>query len=120
MLDLLTDCLAAYRLTRLVTADTITEAPRRAVVELAYDLAQLDPPGPRDSEPISDWVADQRARGLEVPKLADLVTCRWCTGMWVAGGVGIARLVAPRAWSWWSRMLAVASGAALIAGMEQD
>lgn len=120
MLDLLTDALAAYRITRLVTADTITEKPRRALVDLAYDLADEDAPAPGMGEPISDWVADRRAHGDEVPWLADLITCRWCAGVYVAGFVAVARLTVPRLWGWSARVLTVAASAALVAGMERD
>jgi hypothetical protein len=54
------------------------------------------------------WVS-QRSRFL-----SDLLACYWCTGMWVAAGVSLARTVAPRQWGWVARMLAVAAAVGLV------
>jgi hypothetical protein len=54
------------------------------------------------------------------PRLATLVTCRWCAGIWIAAGVGLARSVAPRAWSPVARALALSAGAVLLARLEDD
>lgn len=91
--ELLIDVVAGYRLTRLVTADTITEGPRRAVATFAgFDV------DPAPEYPVHEQVADARSEGA-VPKLADLVTCRWCAGVWVGLGIVAARRLAPRTWS---------------------
>lgn len=114
-LQLVVDGLAAYRLTRLVTADTITEAPRDAIVRRAYEAA-----GVADRKhPDVSW-SELAMADDEAPKLATLVTCRWCTGVYVAIGVTVARRVAPRLWGPVADMLATASAAALVAGLEQD
>lgn len=117
-LDLLVDALAAYRLTRLVTADTITEPLRARIVIDAFVKAGLDVPAGENAEGI---VEVSQALGLPaqlVPKLATLVTCRWCAGVWVAAGVVVAATVAPRPWRWVARALAVSAAAALIARAE--
>ena len=109
------DALAAYRLTRLVTADTITEPPRDQLVKWAYGHA-----GVADRKhPDVSW-SELAMADDEAPKLATLVTCRWCTGVYVAIGVTVARRVAPRWWAPVADMLATASAAALVAGLEQD
>lgn len=116
VLELVVDALAAYRLTRLASKDTITLPIRAAIIRAAY--AARD--GSHTSG-LTDAEWEQRVfLNDDPPKIAELVTCRWCTGMWVAFGVLAARTVAPRAWSPVARALACASGAALLAGLEKD
>lgn len=118
MIPLILDALAAHRLTRLVTADVITAPVRDRIIEWAYG---------RDGAP-SEVLDDAEAYGWteaalnddDPPKLATLVTCRWCTGAWVAAAVVAARYLAPRAWHPVATALAVSSAAALIAGLEDD
>lgn len=114
---LVLDALAAYRLTRLVTADTITEPVRRWLVEDAYHAVERQMPVVQDGATVEERVA---ADDEEPPKLATLLTCRWCAGMWVAAGVVAARIVAPRLWQPASEVLAVSAGAALLAAIEDD
>jgi hypothetical protein len=115
-LELLVDAAATHRLTRLVTADSITEPLRYRIVAALIVDAQGHPL-------TDDQVAAPDATELVVvtptaPKLAVLLTCRWCAGMWVAGGVGLVRLVAPRGWDRAARVLACSSAAALLAAIE--
>lgn len=127
--DLFTDALAAYRITRLVTKDTITEDLRGRVVRWAYRRA-----GPRvyemaadllkgtpglDPQRASDWPEIVEVDD-EPPKLATLVTCPYCVGVYVGFAVLAARRLAPDAWRATSEALALAAGAALIAGLEKD
>ena len=109
-LTLLVDVLATYRLTRLATADVITEPARRAVVKKVGAEApqELDDPSAQD-------IVESMKRP---PRLATLITCRWCAGIWIAAGVTIARTLAPRAWTPVARGLALSSGAVLLAGLE--
>lgn len=123
-LGLLVDGLAVYRLTRLATKDTIFDGPRDLIVQKAYErtgrLAELveltdyDGDGPirpgalADAVPLDDFA----------PKLATLVTCRWCAGVWVGFAAVAARAVAPKLWDPFARALAVASVAPLLAGFE--
>jgi hypothetical protein len=109
---LVVDALAAYRLTRLVTADVLTEDARRTVVDVAYSLAGRVPPEADTAEEVVAADPD------EPPKLAVLVTCRWCAGMWVALGV----VFIARRFRWWPAMadaLALSATAALVAGLEE-
>ena len=71
-LDLVTDCVAAWRLTHLIVEDHFPP------VERARDklLRRLGPEHPGSY----------------------LVTCTFCMGVWVGAAVTVARLVAPRAW----------------------
>jgi hypothetical protein len=91
-LEIAVDLLATYRLTRLATADAIGEPARLAVEE----------------------------RRGEDSKLATLVRCRWCAGMWIAGGVVLARHLVPKAWDPMSKALAFSAGAGLLAALEDD
>lgn len=129
MLTLVLDALATYRLTRLVTADVITRPLRERIVEATYradgarvqwDDGELTVhlPG-RPSVTANQW-DHVPSRDDTPPKLATLVTCRWCTGMWVAMGVLVARRLFPRAWGAVAEALAFSAAAALVAGLEDD
>lgn len=107
---LLIDVLATYRLTRLVTADVISEPIRQALLRT---VGAEPPPGADD--PTAEEVVESLAHP---PRLATLITCRWCAGMWIAGGVSVARALAPRAWAPLSRGLALSAGAVLLARLE--
>lgn len=112
--ELATDAVAGYRITRLLTADTITARPRAAVIRWSYgDRADdLEATSPHDS-----W--DERAMNdPDAPALATLATCRWCAGVWVAGAVVAARRLAPRWWQPVAEVAVVAAAAALLAGSE--
>lgn len=60
-LDAATVALASFRVTRLVTSDTIADAPRHAVERWAYSVP---PPSARR-------------------EIATLVSCNYCAGWWV-------------------------------------
>lgn len=127
------DALAAYRITRLITTDTITRPLRARVIRFAY----YGEPGPVPQMPSAGgpWTspASPRARRIDwseweehaitdedAPPLAEWVTCRWCAGVWAAAGVTIARRVAPRLWSPVAVVLATSAAATLVAGLEND
>lgn len=123
-LALLLDALATYRLARLVTADGIADGPRDAVVRAAYEIAGRAEEA-RQTEP--DVAAGERAAWSnyamdddDPPKLAELITCRWCAGMWLAAAVVAMRRMAPRAWSPVAAVLAFSAAAALLARLEDD
>ena len=109
MIPLLLDFLSAYRLTRLITADTILDGPRDALVRWAY--------GNSNEADDGQW-ADFAMDDPQAPKLATLAVCRWCAGMWVSFGVVVARRRFPRQWAPIAEALALSAGAALIAGLE--
>jgi hypothetical protein len=108
--DLLVDGLATYRLTRLATADVISEPARMAVLR----SVGAEPPSGED-DPTAEQVVDAMD---DPPRLATLVTCRWCAGMWIAGGVAAARHLAPQQWTPVARGLALAAAAVLLARLE--
>lgn len=109
------DALAAYRLTRLATADVISESWRRSVV----DRVVADEPDTADAR--SADTAQEVVDGLpDPPKVARLITCRWCAGIWIAGGVVAARRLAPRAWTPVATGLALSAAATLLARVEED
>ena len=108
----LIDVLATYRLTRLVTADVISEPVRMALLR----KTGAEPP-PGEDDPTAQEVVESLE---DPPRLATLITCRWCAGMWIAAGVSLARAVAPRAWEPVSRGLALSAGAVLLSRLEND
>lgn len=117
------DALAAYRLTKLVTSDTLLAKPREWAVQATYLQAQpervaeamqgMDPDCP------TAW-ADYAMGDERAPKLATLVTCRWCAGAWISLGVVAARRYCPKLWAPLARALAYSAGAALLARLEDD
>jgi hypothetical protein len=113
-LDFGIDALAAYRLTRLVTADIVSEPFRRSIVGwlLGWSEEQMASASPTAVEAV-----DAEA---EPPKVARLITCRWCAGVWVAFGVAGARVAAPRAWDPAAKALALSAASALIARLETN
>lgn len=78
--DLVEDGLATHRLTRLVLTDKISQPLRDKV------WAKFDPGSTR---------------------LGYLITCPWCTSIWIGAGVAVARHVTPGLWSVAARALAV-------------
>jgi hypothetical protein len=109
--ELVLDALATHRLVRLVTADVITQPARDRLVRWAYRRK-----GDEGQEPATGW-ADYAEADPDAPRLATLVTCRWCAGVYVAAGVVAARRWLP-GWGYVARVLAASSAAALLAAPE--
>lgn len=110
---LLVDAAAVYRLTRLVTADSIAEPIRDQWVRSVYAWAGRPVPDADDRE-LAEAVMDDP----DHPKMVELATCRWCSGMWLALGV----VFVARRFRWWPAMadaLACSAAAALLAGFEE-
>jgi hypothetical protein len=108
----LVDALATYRLTRLVTSDVISEPVRMALLR----STGAEPP-PGQDDPTAQELVDSLE---DPPRLATLITCRWCAGMWIAAGVTATRMLAPRAWGPASRGLALSAVAVLLSRFEDD
>lgn len=117
MIPLLLDALAAYRLTRLITADTILDGPRDEFVWRAYRAAGRDGEVNVHSPDWHGW-SDFALSEDDPPNPAAGILCRFCVGVWVGFGVVIARRLFPRAWPPIAEALALSAGAALIAGLE--
>ena len=105
------DALATYRLTRLATTDVISEPVRMAVLR----RVGASPPPNIDAATTAQKIVEELD---DPPGLATLVTCRWCAGMWIAAGVALARVAAPRAWDPVARGLALSATAVLLARAE--
>lgn len=119
-LELVLDAVAAYRLTRLATADTITESLRGSIITAIYawhgDEDQLALQ--REQNPFSTW-AEIVGDDPDAPKLATLVVCRWCAGWWISVAVVLMRRRHPRLWQPIAEVAACSAAAALIARLEK-
>lgn len=105
------DALATHRLARLVASDTITQPVRDRLI--MYWYARRGDRQARQGLPI-DWTGRALRDGPDAPKLATLITCRWCSSIWCAFAVVIARRLSPRAWAPVARLLAFSSVAGLL------
>lgn len=121
--DLAVDTLAIHRLTRLVTADTITRPLRVRVIAIAYGTDEWK--WPNDTVPVgatnalseSDWDALPHGDD-DAPKLAAFIVCPWCVGLWISFGVCVLRRYTPGVWEPVARALALSTAAAVIAAHE--
>lgn len=113
-MTLVVDALAAFRLTRLVTADKITAPTRDRIIRGAY--ARRGDTEARSFMPQFevDWTARAQDDGLEAPRLAQWISCSWCAGFWCATVVVVARRVVPRVWAPAAEALALSSAVGLL------
>ena len=91
---LIVDAITVYRLTRLVVVDGITEPVRERIISK------------RDGSTRDWW--------------EQLLTCRYCVGVWVGFGVMGARWLIPGVWTPIAYALAISAAAPLLAGLEPD
>lgn len=118
-LELVLDAVAAYRLTRLATADVITEPARSAIIEAIY--WRSDPEHAQaivDSQPYQTW-SERAMDDVDAPRWATLLVCRWCAGWWISVLVVVARRRWPRAWQPLAEVAACSAAAALLARLEK-
>lgn len=122
---LLVDAVAVYRLTKLITDDSLTQPLRDRIIEAGYigeGRGERAKASAQQRWGTDDWQEGDWQRVVEEdalpPKVAVLVTCRWCAGMWVSLGVVATRRLFPRAWPPLAEALAFSAGAALLAGLE--
>jgi hypothetical protein len=97
------NALAAYRLTRLWTRDSLPPLP----LVRQHVLDKLDE------------IQNRKGVPREHP-LAELVHCPWCVGFWISAGVVGAATFAPRAWRPLATALAFSAVVANIAVREPD
>lgn len=112
------DALAVYRLTRLATADVITQPIRDEVVCFAYVARDGDRATTERKRTDGRSWTEIAMDDPDAPKLATLVTCRWCAGVWISLAAVLARRRAPRAWAALADVSALSAAAALLAGLE--
>lgn len=91
------DALAVYRLTILVTRDTITEPVRQWIRAAGRTTAGV----PRPGRAAARWIFD-------------LVTCPWCSGVWIAGAVVLLTVYTPGGWKYAAYLLACAAVAGFL------
>jgi hypothetical protein len=82
--DVVTFGLATHKLTRIIARDWVTSPLRAPLVRYQ---------GPRPGGEVEESIRVQRGFRRAV---ADLLTCTYCLGPWVAGSLICARAVAPR------------------------
>jgi hypothetical protein len=90
---ILVDVLACYRITRLITVDTVFDRPRGWVSGEGKGTGQL----------------------VGHPKLALFIRCPHCVGVWVAGAIVALTELCPREWSYVAFVLTLAAGTSLAA-----
>lgn len=127
------DAVAVHRLTRLATADVVFAEPRAWLIRRSYERqadneakslnahlhGRLEPfaaARPSDLTPV-EW-AQLAIDDDNAPKVAALITCRWCSSTWIAVAVVIARRFVPRWWDPVARGAALSSVATLLARVE--
>ncbi|MBN7317911.1 hypothetical protein PROPHIGD79-1_105 [Mycobacterium phage prophi79-1] len=88
---------AVMRLTRLINADTILDAPRIAVARKARD-------GERSAAERRRWAV-----------FSDFLECPWCVGMWLSLAGAVAAVLV-LGWPWWA-VLPVGLACSQIVGM---
>lgn len=122
MIALLLDGLSAYRLTRLVTHDTLTAEQRDAIIRSAYEAAGRREEQERrfdaefeDGALPDTWAQIVVPNDPDPPKLATLVTCPHCAGVYVAFGVVILRRLFPKWWAPVAEALALSAVTGLLA-----
>lgn len=69
---------------------------------------------------VEDRIADRPRDALTTRSVFadDLLSCRWCSGVWVSAVVVAARVTCPRVWAPVGRALALSAVAGLLAGLE--
>lgn len=106
--ELAEDVLAAYRLTRLITRDALLEGWRDRVVAAERDR--------NDPQAVAKrWGGDIASVGG--PR-GYLVNCPYCTSIYVAVGVSLARTLAPLWWRRAARVLATSAAVSFLAERE--
>lgn len=106
--DVALDVLAVHRLAHLVTTDVITKPARVAVIRMAY--------GDWWNYPADEDWEEHVALDDDPPKLATLVTCRWCSSVWAALAVVCLRRVP--GWRLVRDALALSSASTLLVRVE--
>lgn len=91
MLTFLVVSLAAFRITRIITLDTITEGPREWLL-LRFppdpEHARLHPKKfTINGKATTAWMPDGRVPDRKVSKFGVLLSCPWCVGFWVSGAL---------------------------------
>ena len=97
--------LAVARVTRLITADRITQAPRERIATWLWWRACsfCGKPGATGTptQQLKLW-----RNTSEAPMLVDLLTCRWCMSIWVSVvAVPLVYLWGERPWMLWPALV---------------
>lgn len=112
--DVALDVLLVHRITRLVTRDVIADTPRDAVIRWAYRRAPAPAFEHTEGTSWTEFAIDDP----DAPKLAELITCRWCASTWIGLAVAAVRMRA-RPLATVRYALVLSSASTLLAGLEQ-
>lgn len=117
------DVLAVHRLARLVTRDTLTVRPRRAIIRWAYlraghDREMVDGDGSGDNNLEAMVEADEVEDPCGVPRPAVLVTCRWCASVSLGGLAVAGHGLVPAMWFPVAAALALSSASTFLIRLE--
>lgn len=105
LLRLVVDAVACYRLTILVTRDTITSPAREWLRARAYPDTL-----PEGASRIYLWghPASPRPWMMATRRwVHELVTCAWCSSIWIAAGVVALTATVPLVWQYPAAVLAL-------------
>lgn len=107
--------LAAHRATRLVTKDVLTAPVRNRIVAWSYHRRRQW----LDAEPLGSW-SEEAEGDPDAPKLATLITCRWCASVHVTALLLVLIALSPKLGRTVVYVLAGSTVATLLAGLEKD
>jgi hypothetical protein len=108
--------LAVYRLTLLVTHDTITERPVESVVGWLNRRKHPDPPAGDAGTVVHADVLEQRA--VDPHDVVRLLDCPWCVSFWIAVAVFASAWWLADTAAWW--IVAGGLAGSAVAGMLTD
>lgn len=116
-LELVVDGAACYRLTRLAVKDDLTQPLRERLIAWRYRATRSAADQPTLMAYPQTW-QDHAEGDPAAPWLAALVSCRWCSSIWVGAAVVAARWGIPVEWTPVAYGLTVAAVAPLLARLE--
>lgn len=126
-LELVVDCAATFRLSRLVTTDSLTQLWRDRLILRSYlragmpaEAMEEDVPGTGTAQVMAEADIEQGSTATTsglVPRLAVLLVCRWCIPVEIAAGITAARWAVPAVWDPIGYGLAAATVAGLLSAV---
>lgn len=116
-LELVVDAGAVYRLTRLAVKDDLTQPLRERLIRWRYHSTRSAADQPTLLAYPQAW-QDHAESDPDAPWLTALVSCRWCSSVWLAALVVAARWGLPVEWTPVGYALTLSAFAPLMARLE--